>query len=204
MHWRNSNFGIKYFIASKAHCADEAYRLLKELWEDRDVAIKNSEASRIRSEAKRKRAERVLASNADELDKMEAQADLVELAAFEDQGKAVLEAAIKERAYIQSLIDEIQPLRTFGHLPDYEASQATQELEWKHELVWRAENFLASQGSIPHDHLSTMRLHPAWEQELLPKIQNIQEQILLSHKTGQVYLPTHVSAFPVLIEPVKE
>jgi len=174
------------------------HRVAKELYEDRDVSIKNAEASKLRSEAKRKRAQHIIDSEANEVEKLEAQADLVELVAFEDQGKAVLEAAIKERDYIQSLIDKIQPYRKFPHLSDYDAAQAAQSEEWKLELIWRAENFLASTGSIPSDHLSTMRLHSAWEQEILPAIQKIQHTMLEGTKTGNPYLPVHQPGIPLL------
>lgn len=191
MHWRNSNFGIRHFIANKCHTADEAYRVLCELYEDRDVAIKNAEAASLREKAKRTKAESILTSDAPEWEKMEAEAELIELDAFKKQGDDVLDAGIRERDYIQSLIAEIQPLRKYAHLPDHEAYQLAQEEEWKHELVWRAQNFLASQGNIPHDHLATMRLHPAWEDTLLPQI----EHIIDLQKAGKGFLPMHT---PVL------
>ncbi len=174
MHWKNSNFGIRYFLANGCHTPDEAYRILKQLHEERDVAIRNSEASELRTKAKILRANQILAdSSSTEIERLEAQADISEVEAFREQSTAVLEQAIRERSYIESLIDELQPHRKYKDLPDHEAFQMTQTEEWKLELIWRAENFLASQGSIPHDHLSTMRLHPDWETELFPQIQHI-------------------------------
>ena len=178
MHWKNSNFGIKNFLANGCHTPDEAYRILRQLYEERDVAIRNAKAVDLRQQAKAKRAELVLDDEeATEIDKLEAQADLVEIEAFAPQSEAVLVDAKRERDYIQSLIDEIQEYRVYGHLSDPDAFQEAQEDEWEAELIWRAENFLASQGSIPHDHLSTMRLHPKWESIIGPAVQRLSEQV---------------------------
>jgi len=189
MHWRNSNFQIRNFLAGKCHTADEAHRMLCELYEERDVAIKNAEATDLRTQAKVLRAELAVRDSTTEADKLEAKADLVEVNAFKIQGMAVLAQAIRERDYIQSLLDEVQPFRKYGHLPDEEAHQLIQEEEWKIELMWRAENFLTSQGTIPHDHLSTMRLHPSFEAELMPYVQQLSNKLesrqskLEMHKT---------------------
>ena len=83
----------------------------------------------------------------------------------------------------------------FGHIPDDEAAQACQEEEWKLELMWRAENFLGSQGMIPHDHLATMRMHPAWK-ELSGHVQHLIEL----HREGKPFdaLPDHKGALALL------
>ena len=51
MHWRNSNFQIKHFIAGKCHTPDEAYRMLLQQWEDRELAIRTANVSSLRAEA---------------------------------------------------------------------------------------------------------------------------------------------------------
>ena len=133
----------------------------------------------MRSKAKRKRAQAVLDDkNASEIDKLEAEADIVEMDAFKEQGDACYDQAVRERAFIDGLIEQVKPYRKFADLPEAEAHQLAQQEEWKHELIFRAQNFLGSQGFIPHDHLATMRMHPAWESELFPKIQKISKQIL--------------------------
>lgn len=194
-HWKNSNFQIKYFIAGNCHTADEAYRQLFQLWEDRDVAIRSAEASAMRAKAKLIRAQRVLSNQqCDEATKLEAEADIAEFNAFKDQSVSVLKQAMAERDYIKSLMDELEPHRKYKHLSLEEAFQATQEEEWFEELKWRAENFLATQGHIPHDHLATMRLHPAWEQQLLPYVNLIIEE----QKQGRVSIPAHKTPIPAL------
>ncbi|MCK5307110.1 MAG: hypothetical protein KAJ73_00730 [Zetaproteobacteria bacterium] len=171
MHWKNSNFGIRNFIANGCHTPDEAYRMLKQLYEERDLAVRNVKAEQLRTEAKAQRARMVLNNaDADRPTLLEAEADLVEIEAFKEHGEMLLADAKRERAYIQSLIDQVQPLRKFAHLPDPEAFQECQEEHWKLELLWRAENFMATQGFIPHDHMATMRLHPAWKAEIHPRL----------------------------------
>lgn len=194
-YWKNSNFQIKHFIVGTCHTVDEAYRQLYQLWEDRDVAIRNAESSALRAKAKLLKAQQVLdSSTTDEIAKLEAEADIVEFNAFKDQSVSVLKQAIAERDYIKSLMDEVEPHRKYSHLSLEEAFQATQEEEWFEELKWRAENFLASQGNIPHDHLATMRLHPAWETQLLPYVAFLIEE----HKQGRVLIPAHKTPIPAL------
>ena len=194
MYWQNSNFQLKHFIAGNCHTADEAYRVLKQQWEDRDLAVRNAEASQMRAEAKNMRCrEKLTNKDSSEADQLEALADLKEMEVFEEQGKAVLDAAERERDYIQHLIDEVQPYRKYAHLPDHEAHQLAQEEEWMEELKWRAENFLGSQGFIPSDHLATMRMHPAWDEHLLPHVQTLVEM----SKSGKNILTHHA---PPMIE----
>ena len=197
MHWKNSNFQIKHFIAGKCHTPDEAYRMLLQQHEDRDIAIRNNRAAVLRSEAKMAKARHVLQDEAaEEWERKEAEADIAEIEANLPQGEAVLDQAMKERDYIKSLMDEILPQCVyFGHLEDHEAAQACQQEEWKLELMWRAENFLGSQGMIPHDHLATMRMHPEWA-ALSGHVQHLLEL----HQNGKPFdaLPDHSSPVAAL------
>lgn len=182
MHYRNSQFQVKYFIVGACHTADEMYRKLQELREERDVALKNVEASVLREKAKILRAETVINDlSKTEADKLEAQADILELKAFKDQSQACLEEAIRERDYIDTLIAQVQPFRKYAHLPDHESHQLAQQEDWKLELAFRAENCIASIGYIPTDQLATMRQHPEWSTFLLPKIQGL---IQLTSQSG--------------------
>ena len=176
MHWRNSNFQIKNFIAGSCHTPDEAYRKLKELKEERDVAISNANASLVRNKIKRLKAEKQLVSS-DELEQLEGKATLMEMDAFEQQAKDVYEQAVRESQYIQTLLNEVEPYRKYKDLPDYEANQLAQEEEWLLELKYRAENFLLSLGTIPADQLSTMRMHPQWKLVIEPYITQLSNMI---------------------------
>lgn len=173
-HWRNSIFQITHFLAGKCHTPDEAYRVLCQLHEERDLAVKNAEATELKQQAKRIRAERDLNSE-DEAVVLDARAIIKEMEAFENQTASCLIDAKYERDFIEKLISKIEPYRIFAYLPPHEAHQAAQWEEWKLELIWRAENYLLTSGSIPPDHFETMRLHPAFEESILPAIQGMIE-----------------------------
>lgn len=176
MHWRNSNFQIKCFIVGSCHTADEAYHKLMELKEERDIAIANANANVFRQRAKALKAKSMLTSG-DELEQLEGSAILAEMLAFEQQSKSVYDQAVRESAYIQSLIDEITPHRKYSHLPDYEAHQLAQEESWMLELLYRAENSILSIGTIPADQLSTMRMHPKWKEVIEPYISDLSMKV---------------------------
>jgi len=172
MYWRNSNFQIAHFLAGKCHTMDGAYRMLLELREDREIAIRGVKASSLRAEAKKARANVVLANPPCESDKLEAMADIAEIEASEDMSKAVYEQGLRERDFIDACIAKVEPLRKYRHLPDHEAHQACQQEEWKLELVHRAKTFLLTGGTIPQDHLSTMMCHPDFKSDIAPQIDN--------------------------------
>jgi hypothetical protein len=185
MHWKNSCFQIQYFLAGKCHTPDEAYRVLCEAYEDRDIAIKLAEASKLRQKAKKLNISQVLLRTVSESRKLEAQAELIEMQALEAQGNAVIATAIQERDFIKQLIDKIQPFRKYKDIADTEAHQLAQQDEWKEELLWRAENFLVSQGTIPSDHIATMRMHPEWEQHLFPRISQMAQKLIELKKNNE-------------------
>lgn len=170
MYWRNSNFQIAYFLAGKCHTIDAAYKMLCELREERDVAIRSARASALRAEAKKRRATMTIAENKDEVAVLEAKADIAEIDALGDQTQGVYEQGLRERDFIDACIAKIQPLRKYKHLPDHEAHQACQQEEWKLELIHRAKTFLLTSGSIPQDQLSTMMCHPEFKSSIAPQI----------------------------------
>lgn len=181
MHWRNSKFQIVAFLGGACHTPDEAYRKLKELREERHVAIEASKAEILRTAAKLIKANRLLSSD-DPAERLEAQADIVEHEAFEEQSKACFDEAVRERDFIDELIKRVEPHRKYKDLPDHEAHQLAQSEEWFYELKFRAENFLATQGVIPHDQFATMRMHPLFEEKLYPYILELNQAI----KSGQM------------------
>lgn len=103
------------------------------------------------------------------------EADLEELANGEADMKWLVVQAEREEAFIKTCIERIQPLRKYGHLPDHEAFEAAQRDEWRLELIHRAENYITSQGFVPHDEIATMRSHPDWEAQIFPHINMILE-----------------------------
>lgn len=170
---RNSDFQIVYFLAGACHTADGAYALLCDLREDRKTALENVKAASLREQAKRLRAERRMSSD-DEAERLEGKADLAEIEAFAESTNANIAAAQAELATIEKCIERLQPLRKYRDLPDAQAHQATQCEEWRLELIHRAENYLLTSGTIPADHLVTMRQHPAFATSILPAINRVQ------------------------------
>lgn len=167
MHWRNSHFQLRWFLAGRCHTADEAYRLLLELREERVRALEQANIGRLtaawwlRSVAWLRwlpwvgaRIRLMLMAHATEVPRL----------------TEMVRVAEEELAAIDRLIDEIRPHRVYGHLPDREAHQAAQRAEWRAELEFRAENFLVAEGRIPADQLATMRQHPDFAASIWPHI----------------------------------
>jgi hypothetical protein len=172
-HRQNHNFQIAYFLAGSCHTADGAYALLCDLKEDRQTAIDGYSVSQLRGEAKEIRANKLLIS-IDDAEKKEGKADLLELENNKKTGKILYQAALDELDFIDKCIEVIQPLRLYKGLSDPEAHEASQHEEWKLELIRRAENsMLTSGGQIPSDLFDTMRMHPAFQKEIAPRLEEI-------------------------------
>lgn len=168
----NHDFQIAYFLAGSCHTPDGAYSLLRDLREDRMLAIENYRANCLRQDARRLEARAKLRSWR-RAKRLEGEADLLQLASDEVLGRRNYKAALAEVAFIDKCIERLAPLRKFASLPDPEAHEAAQREEWKLELIHRAENYLLTTGSIAPDHFATMRLHPGFKSEILPAIDEI-------------------------------
>jgi hypothetical protein len=189
MHYKtnrlNHDFQIAYFLAGACHTPDAAYGLLSDLKEDRMNAIKMYEASKKKRQAQLLKIQRVLDNpNSDEYDRLLAESDLAEIEAFKETEIKNYEAALAEVAFINKCIDKVNPLRKFTHLPDAEAHEAAQREEWKLHLIHQAENHLLTSGVIPADHFTTMRMHPDFASEIMPKIGHTQELLHNAQQTG--------------------
>jgi len=187
MYWTNSNFQTKAFIAGKCHTADEAYRILCQQLEDRERALREAGFAAKEAELAIEELEEDIA-NAEGIAKRKLELKLERVCSEDSSG--VVEVAKIERDFIKSLITELEPLRKYKHLPDAEAHQAAQQEEWQLELCFRAENYLAASGTIPHDHLAAMRMHPEWSTKISPRLLEITEA--LSQK-GLVAFEAHKS-----------
>ena len=180
MHYKtnrlNHDFQIIHFIAGSCHTPDAAYAILCDLKEDRLNAIKLFEAGKLREEAKRLRAKKAMQSS-DPSEQLEAQADLVEIEALAETTKKNYEAAVAELKTIENCMNSLDPIRKFKHLSPPQAHEAAQEEEWKLELIHRAENCLLTTGTISTDHFATMRLHPAFQSEILPAIDTLRNHL---------------------------
>lgn len=186
----NHDFQIIHFIAGSCHTPDGAYAILCDLKEDRENALKMFEASRLRQQARRLRAEARL-NDVEEAIRLEAQADLAEMAAMEETTHKNYEGAVAELKTIETCIRSLQPYRRYKHLPDSQAHEAAQTEEWKLELIHRATNCLLTTGTISTDHFATMRLHPAFQTEIWPAINEV--RLLLQSPGGPEKLIQDIS-----------
>lgn len=166
---RNHNFQIEHFIAGSCHTPDAAYSILCDLREDRKDALSQVEVSVLRNKAKIMRAQKIIETG-DEIEKLEAQAEILEIQGFEETVQKNVAAAKAELAYIDECIAKVQPFRKYAHLPDPEAHEAIQREEWALEFEYRAVNYLLTAGTIPHDHFASMRQHPDFHTYILPSI----------------------------------
>jgi hypothetical protein len=180
-HRNNCDFQLKHFMAGSCHTADGAWALLHEQKMDIAVKIEHSKAQALRRQAKVLTAEAVLANDAStEIERLKAEADLLECNAGTEGWELNYQAALNEHAYICKLMDELEPNRKYRDLPFLEANEAMQREEWLGELKTRAENFLLTAGTIPHDHLNTMRCHPDFEAQIVPHIEAITLKVINS------------------------
>jgi hypothetical protein len=192
----NHDFQILHFLVGACHTADGAYALLCDLRDDRSDALKNSEASRLREQAKIIRARRLMAST-DEAEALEGAADLVEIEAHTETLTKNLAAARAELAFIEGCMTRIQPYRQYAHLPDAEAHEACQREEWRLELEARAQNYLLTGGTIPADHFATMRQHPDFSSHILPAIDHT--RVMMNDGRADVLLEAPRPLAPLLL-----
>lgn len=178
-HRNNSDFQLRHFMAGGCHTPDGAWALMYCQKIDIENKIKHTHAQKLRRDARIMAAKEFLAKNSDAplCHRMEREAVIMESEADAPLAELNLRAAENELATIKQIMAELEPLRKYKHLPLLEANEAAQREEWLGELKTRCENFLISQGSIPHDHLATMRSHPDFESEIVPHIRGLIERL---------------------------
>lgn len=190
-HRQNSNFQLRHFLAGSCSTPDGAYVLMYGQLIDMQDKLAHAESQLKRRQAKLKAAEAKEAEAKYMIDTekrsegsgllhvvlkaeanlLEAEAERLEVEADVSTWDMNRTAAQQELQDIEKLMLELKPLCKHAHLPILEMSEAAQEEEWLGELKQRAENFLLTQGTIPHDHFQTMRMHPKFKTEIVPHIQ---------------------------------
>lgn len=170
-HRNNSDFQLRHFIAGSCHTADGAWAVLYNQKLDIEVKLAATKAQILRREVRRAELESRVASNV--LEEKLLEADWIEFRSTDGLLELAVQGAEKELETIKSLMDEYAPHRKYSHLPLLEASEAAQRDEWLLEFKNRVENYLLTQGTIPHDQLEAMRQHPDFELEIVPHIKNM-------------------------------
>jgi hypothetical protein len=198
-HRQNSRFQLRHFLAGSCTTPDGAYVLLYGQLNDMQTKLAHAESQLKRrqskllaAEAKEAKAQVVIDAHKNnsgsgllhdvlqaEADLLDAQAERLEIAADVPTWEMNLTAAKQELADIENLMLEIKPQCKYAEHDILTMSELAQEEEWLGELKQRAENFLLTAGTIPHDHFQTMRMHPRFKEELVPHIQLMYNKISL-------------------------
>lgn len=180
-HRQNSEFQLRYFLTGDCKTPDGAWSLMYGQKIDMESKIRHADSQRLRREAKLCAARKILSSwFSSKSKKLDAEADIAEILADLPVWQMNLEAAHQELADIVRIMNELEPQRKYRHLSVLQATEASQRDEWLGELKTRAENFLLTQNSIPHDHLNTMRCHPDFKTKLVPYIADFMAKINLA------------------------
>jgi hypothetical protein len=180
-HRRNTNFQIQAFVEGGCHTPDAAWFTLKEQLEERKRVVRGHEINeKIRVHEKRELKRRFDALPEDEskrsIEDLRVEAQWLTWQDNEPVVERMMSAARAELQFIESRIAAIEPQTLYvkrylaGELSFDQAAQLAQPEEWLRELIFRAQNFLMTQGTIPHDHYAAMRRHPEFQQRIWPVI----------------------------------
>ena len=168
-HRLNHDFQLRYFLAGSCHTPDAAWTLLYSQKIDMESKLKTAKAQAIDRRIKALEAENLLASP-DPIMRLQGEKIQAELEASQYIFDMNVEGAEKELETITALMEELEPLCKYAHLPILERNEACWREEWCLELIRRAENNLLAYGTIPPDQLETMRQHPDFKERIVPKI----------------------------------
>jgi hypothetical protein len=136
------------------------------------MALDSARVSELKRMAAKIRAKKLSESD-DIADRLDGQAELLEIEHSEQLTERLTKAANEEIEFIDYCLQQVQPLRKYSDLDDHAAAEACQREEWLAELMSRAENYMMTQGTIPHDQFSTMRQHPDFAQAILPRLEKL-------------------------------
>lgn len=178
-HRQNSDFQIINFLANDCSTADGAYVLLYSQKIDMENKLAVAEAQRIRRESTIMAAEEIIADPTSKpSQRLASKADIIEAKAEVPTWEMNLRGAEMELATIVRCMDELRPQCIHYNDDILLMSEAMQEGEWLGELKTRAENYMLSQGYIPHDHLQAMRNHPQFQTHIVPHIGELEGRIV--------------------------
>ena len=170
-HRLNSDFHIEHFLTGNRKTPDGKYALLYSMKIDIEHKIAVSESQRLEREANIEEQEHVMGTAEHPWEKKRAKAEIAKLNAAIPTWEMNVKGAQAELATIQRLMDELEPKRKYAHLPLLDAFEASQQEEWKLELMERSENQMLSRTiGIDWDVLEAMRSHPEFKTEMLPHL----------------------------------
>ena len=180
-HRLNHDFQLRYFLAGSCHTPDAAWTLLYSQKIDMESKLKTAKAQAIDRRIKALEAENLLASS-DPIMRLQGEKIQAELEASQYIFDMNVEGAEKELETIVALMEELEPLCQYAHLPILERNEACWREEWALELIRRAENNLLAYGTIPPDQLETMRQHPDFKERIVPKILELTAKVQMQDR----------------------
>lgn len=182
MYWKNSQFQIINFIAGKCFTPDEIYRVLSELEVDRVLAINEYDAFKVETEGRLQELNSLTNPNYRDV------AETLRLKSTLEHSTNCYTQAVSELEFIKESKSRVDKHRIYKNLPDSEAFQMCQQLEWKLRLENQARLQLMSSGQVSEELLNTIRVHPD-KSEILDSI-----QLLISSKVDITALesPIHL------------
>lgn len=160
MYWKNSDYQIIHQLVGSCHTITEARRVANVLLEERTYSVKTVNSENYRSQAKFVFAKKTLASDDDQVDKLNATASKEEQQTRTALTKDTLEYARHEIDVLKQIITKLTVKCKYKHLDDLDAYQAIQLEEDFYQCYWSAYLNLASTGYIPTDLLHSIKLHP--------------------------------------------
>ena len=180
-HRLNHDFQLRHFLAGSCHTPDAAWTLLYSQKIDMESKLKTAKAQAIDRRIKALEAENLLASS-DPIMRLQGEKIQAELEASQYIFDMNVEGAEKELETIVALMEELEPLCKYAHLPILERNEACWREEWCLELIRRAENNLLAYGTIPPDQLETMRQHPDFKERIVPKILELTAKVQMQDR----------------------
>ena len=180
-HRLNHDFQLRHFLAGSCHTPDAAWTLLYSQKIDMESKLKTAKAQAIDRKIKALEAENLLASS-DPIMRLQGEKIQAELEASQYIFDMNVEGAEKELETIVALMEELEPLCKYAHLPILERNEACWREEWCLELIRRAENNLLAYGTIPPDQLETMRQHPDFKERIVPKILELTAKVQMQDR----------------------
>lgn len=183
-HRQNSGFQLRHFLVGSCSTPDGAYVLMYGQMIDMQGKLKHAESQLKRRGARLAKCEHIISTGDPEYkhyEVLDAEADKLEIEADIPTWEMNRTAAQQELADIEKLMLELRPKCKYADNDILTMSELAQQDEWLGELKQRAENFLMTQGTIPHDHFQTMRMHPEFKTQLVPHIQDMHRQLSLTH-----------------------
>ena len=180
-HRLNHDFQLRHFLAGSCHTPDAAWTLLYSQKIDMESKLKTAKAQAIDRKIKALEVENLLASS-DPIMRLQGEKIQAELEASQYIFDMNVEGAEKELETIVALMEELEPLCKYAHLPILERNEACWREEWCLELIRRAENNLLAYGTIPPDQLETMRQHPDFKERIVPKILELTAKVQMQDR----------------------